>query len=240
MYRILLAALIFPTAADPPAGKHKLIVVLISGSAEYKSDESLAAFQKHLEANYPIECKRAFSTSETNIPGLDALESCDVALFFTRRLLPPKEQLEQIKKYVQVGKPIVAIRTASHGFQNWLEMDKEILGGNYQGHYKEGPMCEVKTTKSGLTHPILEGVKPFTSPGSLYKNPDLTSKVDVLLTGSIPDQSEPVAWVGPNKERRIFYTSLGHPKDFADPNYVRMLTNAIYWTANRKPEALKP
>ena len=29
---------------------------LVSGSFEYKSDESLAAFQKHLEANYPVEC----------------------------------------------------------------------------------------------------------------------------------------------------------------------------------------
>ena len=31
----------------------------------------------------------------------------------------------------------------------------------------------------------------------------------------------------------MFYTSLGHPDDFKDENFVRMLTNAVFWTAKK-------
>lgn len=38
---------------------------------------------------------------------------------------------------------------------------------------------------------------------------------------------------------RIFYTSLGVPEDFANENFRRMLTNAIFWTMHRDPERMK-
>ncbi len=222
--------------SDPPAqpkdGK-KLTVLLISGSLEYKSDDTLAAFQKHLEANHPVECKRAFRKTDDDLPGLEALETCDVAVFFTRRLTIKGEQLERVKKYAQAGKPIVAIRTASHGFQNWLEMDKQIFGGNYSNHNKEGPKCEVKIVDAAKEHPVLKGMAPFASTGSLYKNPAIAKDVTVLLTGAIPEDTEPIAWVREHNGGRVFYTSLGHPDDFKNDGFVRMLTNAIFWTAKR-------
>jgi type 1 glutamine amidotransferase len=171
------------------------------------------------------------------LPGLEQLDKCDVAVFFTRRLKIDGEQLERIKKYAQSGKPIVAIRTASHGFQNWLAMDKEVLGGDYQNHYGAGPKCEVKITKDGEKHPVLTGVKPWTSTSSLYKNANPAKDVTILMTGSIPDHTEPVTWVREHKGGRVFYTSLGHPDDFKDENFVRMLTNAVFWTAKREVPA---
>ncbi|HET6571989.1 MAG TPA: PVC-type heme-binding CxxCH protein [Fimbriiglobus sp.] len=221
-----------PTAAKP-AGK-KLRVALVSGSLEYKSDESLAAFQKYLEANYPVECVRAFRKTDTDIPGLDQLDSCDVAIFFTRRLKIDGEQLERVKKYVNSGKPVIGIRTASHGFHNWLAMDKLVFGGDYKNHYGAGPKCQVTITGGAKDHPILRGVKPFESVGSLYKNPGVAKDVTVLLTGSIPGHTEPVAWarerkVG-GKTQRVFYTSLGHPDDFTEPSFTRLLVNALGWT----------
>ncbi len=226
-----------PEPAPQPEAK-KLKVCLISGSLEYKSDESLATLQKFLEANYPVECVRAFRKSDTDIPGLDALDSCDVAIFFTRRLKPEASQLEHVKKFIAAGKPVVGIRTASHGFQNWLEMDKEIFGGDYRNHYKEGPPTEVKIAESGKDHPVLTGVKPFSSVGSLYKNPAVAKDVTVLLTGTIPDHTEPIAWVRERKVdgkiQRVFYTSLGHPKDFSNGNFTRLVANGLMWTVGRE------
>jgi type 1 glutamine amidotransferase len=82
-------------------------------------------------------------------------------------------------------------------------------------------------------HPILAGLKPFTSAGSLYKNTGLARDVELLLTGTIPKHSEPVAWTRTLKGGRVFYTSLGHPRDFKDDNFRRLLTNALFWTAKR-------
>jgi putative heme-binding domain-containing protein len=221
--------------ADAPRPQRKtetkLKVCLVSGSFEYKSDDSLMAFQKYLEANFAVECSRVFAKGEKDktLAGLENLETCDVAIFFTRRLQIDGAALDVVKKYAKSGKPLIGIRTASHGFQNWLEMDKEVFGGNYKGHYGAKMVCEVKIDERAREHPILKNLAGFKSNGSLYKNPGIASDVTVLLTGSIPDQSEPVAWVREKEGCRIFYTSLGHPDDFKDENFTRLLVNALGW-----------
>ncbi|MFO0852226.1 MAG: PVC-type heme-binding CxxCH protein [Gemmataceae bacterium] len=226
------------TGVNPAARQGgKLRVLLVSGSLEYKSDESLAGFQKYLEATYPVECVRAFRKTDDDLPGLDQLDTCDVAVFFTRRLTVDGEQLERIKKYVAAGKPVVGIRTASHGFQKWLAMDKLVFGGDYKNHHKVGPVCRVTVADAAKAHPVLRGVTVFESASSLYKNPQLTPDVTVLLTGDIPGGSDPVAWVRQRpvdgKVQRVFYTSLGGPEDFKNPIFLRLLTNGLFWAAGK-------
>lgn len=223
-----------PAAAQKTA---PLKVCLVSGSLEYNSDASLAKLQKHLEKNFDVVCSRAFikDKNESDLPGLEHLKSCDVMLLFTRRLKITGDQLDQVKKYCRAGKPIVGLRTASHAFQNWLELDQEILGGNYKGHYKEGPMTAVEVAPQAKDHPILAGVMPFKSQGSLYKNTGLAKDVDILLRGAIPGHDEPIAWTRIHNEGRIFYTSLGHQRDFDDPSFIRLVVNSLFWTANQTP-----
>jgi putative heme-binding domain-containing protein len=212
-----------------------LKVCLVSGSLEYHSDASLAAFQTYLEKNYNVRCTRAFRKTDADLPGLENLKTCDVMVLFTRRLTIKGKQLDAVKQYCRSGKPIVGVRTASHAFQNWLALDKEVFGGNYKGHYGEGPAVRVRIAARAKNHPILAKVKPFTSAGSLYKNTGLAKDVALLLTGSIPGHTEPVAWTRIHKGGRVFYMSLGHPKDFHDENFRRLLTNALFWTARRAP-----
>src|SRR5262249_29400775 len=167
------------------------------------------------------------------LPGLESLDTCDVMLLFTRRLTIKGEQLERVKKYCTSGKPVVAVRTASHAFQNWLALDKEVLGGDYQNHYGETMKTRVSIVENAKNHPTLAEFKPFESPGSLYKNPNVAKDVEVLLTGNNGQHVEPVAWTRPYKGGRIFYTSLGHPKDFENESFRRLLVNALFWTTRR-------
>ena len=219
-----------------PKKDAKFKIALISGSLEYKSDESLMAFQKLLEEKYPVECVRMFRKTDTDIDGLDKLADCDLAIFYTRRLKPDDKQLSLIKKYADSGKPILGIRTASHGFQNWLDMDKDVYGGNYKNHNPGGPKCEVSLVDKQKDHPILKGVKPYSSAASLYKNTGHAKDVTILLNGAIPKESEPLAWTRERKvnekNQRIFYTSLGHSDDFAEANFKRLLINAVGWCLN--------
>jgi type 1 glutamine amidotransferase len=221
------------TASQAREKKKALRVCFISGSAEYGSDKTLPILQKYLESKHPCECTLIKAKSDSDLPGLEALEKCDVAVLFTRRLKLQGDQLERIKQYCTAGKPLVGIRTASHGIQTWLELDQEVFGGNYKGHYKEGPLTEVTLTKSQKERPILFGVTPFKSKGSLYKNSGLAKDVDVLLYGSIPEHTEPIAWTRMYKGGRVFYTSLGHQKDFEEESFLRLMTNAIVWAAKR-------
>lgn len=232
---VLVCHALRPVDLEAQEKTKTLKVCLVSGSLEYESDKSLAALQKHLEKNYNIACTRAFRKTDKDIPGLENLDTCDVMVLYTRRLSPPPEQLERIKKYFQSGRPLVGIRTASHAFQNWLDLDKEVLGGNYKGHFKE-PLTRIHIVEGKKGHPILAGFMPFDSQGTLYKNTGLAKDCDVLLTGSIPGQSEPIAWTRLHNGGRVFYTSLGHQQDFQNDSFLRLIANALYWTTNRQPE----
>jgi type 1 glutamine amidotransferase len=235
-----VAALAAGQAARAADGE-PLRVCLVSGSLEYHSNETLAAFQKFLEANYDAKCSRAFivGEDEAHLPGLEHLETCDVALVFTRRLKLSGEELERIKNYCLSGKPVVGVRTASHAIQTWLELDKEVLGGNYKGHYRNDLETDVTLVAEAAEHPVLDGVQPFRSAGSLYKNQGLADDCRVLMRGTSPEATEPVTWTRPYKGGRVFYTSLGHAKDFEEPSFRRLLANALFWTAGRAPEPRK-
>jgi type 1 glutamine amidotransferase len=80
-------------------------------------------------------------------------------------------------------------------------------------------------------------VKPFGTPGKLYKNPSLAADVTLLLTGIAPGKQEPVAWVRERPGGRVFYTSLGVPEDFTDADFLHLMANAVFWTARREPAA---
>ena len=57
-----------------------------------------------------------------------------------------------------------------------------------------------------------------------------------LLLGSWSDKPvEPVAWTNTHKGGRIFFTSLGHPRDFENASFRKMLCNAVLWALDRPP-----
>jgi putative membrane-bound dehydrogenase-like protein len=217
----------------PATSAKSLKVCLVSGALEYQSDESLAALRAYLEKDPSIHCTLLSRKTDDNLPGLENLDRCDVMLLFTRRLTISGDQLAKVKEYCQSGKPIVAVRTASHAFQTWLALDQEVLGGNYKGHYGAGPITEVRLTDLGRSHPVTCGVGQFRSVGSLYKNTGLAADDQILLTGSIPGHTEPIAWTRTRHGGRVFYTSLGHQEDFKNPDFLRLLKNALFWTTGR-------
>jgi len=217
-----------PRKIAPP-----LRLCLISGSEEYRSDDSLSWLADYLELNYGVKSHKVFAKGLTELPGLEALETSDCMVLFTRRLEITGEPLERIKRYIESGHPIVGIRTASHAFQNWLELDKLVFGGDYHNHYGKDLHPYIEVAETGKNHPIVQGFEAYTSSGSLYRNPNLAPDTTVLLKGTIPGHVEPVAWVRLYKGARVFYTSLGHPDDFRQRSFVRMLVRAIFWVCGR-------
>lgn len=233
-----IGALALAQAPTPPSPAPPLKVCLISASDEYQSTETLAEFQKHLESKYNAVCTRAFGKEkDADLPGLETLDSSDVAVVYTRRITLPESQLARMKKFALAGKPLVGLRTASHAFNNWPEFDKDILGGNYKNHYGKGPKTEIAIAPKGKDHPILAGFRPYASESSLYRNTGLAEDCEVLLTGAIPEHTEPLAWTRVQHGGRVFYTSLGAPEDFANEGFRQMLVNAIFWVSKRGVEA---
>ena len=235
---IAIGLFLFAIGLSAAHAEGPLRVCLVSGSEEYESDKSLAAFQQYLAAGYNVETTLLKARGFEELPGLEALDEADVALFFTRRLTIGGEPLERIKKYCESGRPIVAVRTASHGFQNWLEFDKLILGGNYQGHFGNGPAMTATAVPDAADDPLLAGVGgAIQSKYSLYKTLPLAENARVLMTGETPESGgpQPVTWTREHNGGRVFYTSLGGVEDFESADFRRLLANALFWTAKLEP-----
>lgn len=234
----LALVVLFACVAFASSAQRSLNICLLSASAEYESDKSLSEFQSFLERRARIECQRAFGKDKgEGLPGLEALNAADLLIVFTRRVTLPPAQLALLKRYLATGKPVIGLRTASHGFQNYPEFDREILGGGYKGHYTNSEVA-VHIAAGRSAHPLLSGVAEFTS-RKLYKNPTLADDAVVLLEGTATAVREPLAWVRERNGGRVFYTSLGTPEDFRQESFRRLLVNAVFWTTRHDEAAFR-
>ena len=224
-------------------------VVFLIAEREYKTPITLPTFAARCLEPKDLRCTFVRAASDSGagrheMPGFDAVKTADLLLVSMRRRALKPAQLDLIRAHLKAGRPLVGIRTASHAFDaggkppkgsaNWKEFDGNVLGGHYHGHHGAKHKTKVTIAEGAKEHPILRSVRDFPRPGSLYKTRPLAKTATPLLMGAIHNaEAEPVAWTNTCGKARIFYTSLGHLGDFEDPNFVRMLTNAVFWTMNK-------
>ena len=226
-------------------------VVFISAESEYGAAESLPGFASQLKTKHGMCCEilqgstDRSSEQRNSIAGMEALKNADLAVLFVRRRAFPAKQMRHFRDYLDAGRPLIALRTASHAFDTrgkhpeghveWRDFDPEVLGGNYHGHYGRGPTTTVTVATGAKEHKILAGLKaPFTSTASLYKASPLGKRTKLLLMGTIPGhEPEPVAWTNTYNNSRVFYTSLGSVDDFKNVQFRRLLINAVFWAMGK-------
>jgi len=226
------------------ADKRPHVVFLISED-EYEAGRMLPQFAAWLRRRVDVYCTVVRGEGRNELPGIEALHTADAAVMFVRRKALPPGQMKILREYLDKGGPLVALRTSSHAFAPrgevpeglvaWPEFDPEVLGGNYHGHGPLGTTTQVCVVPQAGEHPILRGVgaKPWQSSGTLYMVEPLADDVTVLLRGTAGQTTQPVAWVRTRNGSRIFYTSLGHPADFQQEQFRRLLLGAIRWAIGR-------
>jgi hypothetical protein len=174
---------VYEGGEGPGKGKH---VVLVSGDEEYRSEEALPQLGKILARHHGFKCTVLFAihpeTGEIdpnrndNIPGLEALASADLMIIATRfRNLPP-EQMKHLVEYIESGKPIIGLRTATHAFNmpgdhpyakySWQSKDwdggfgRQVLGETWINHHgQHGKQSTRGIVAPGAEdHPVLRGI----------------------------------------------------------------------------------
>ena len=179
----LLFASNSPAADLPGEGKN---VVLISGDEEYRSEEALPQLAKILAKHHGFTCTVLFAIGKDgsidpnrndNIPGLEALRKADLMIIAARFRDLPEKQMKEIVDYVESGRPIIGMRTATHSFNikgsnkyaryswNSKEWDggfgRQVLGETWISHHgNHGKQSTRGIIAPGETgHPILRGIK---------------------------------------------------------------------------------
>jgi type 1 glutamine amidotransferase len=231
--------------------KRPTVAVIVS-EFEYETYKTLPEFaHQHLGKDFRVVYVINDDPDDHDLPGLEALETADLAILsLWRRTLAP-EQLQLVRDFVAAGKPLVAIRTASHAFATrdattpagratWQRFDRDVLRGNYTGHFgnhadQGDAPTRVSIHPAAKHNPLVAGLPAdaFTVGSWLYKMGPLIEPAVPLLMGRVGDQDEhPVAWtVSLPEGQRIFYTSLGSQHDFALPEFQQLLARAVYWAA---------
>lgn len=250
--RLLVPTLLLLVWASTPVAEAGPSIVFLLGEKEYKTLDSVPAFYQETLKPEGFEANLIAASHEDEVrndfDGLaEALQLADLCFISVRRRAPAEEDMEALKAFVAAGKPIVAIRTSSHAFHLrgkdapeghglWEAFDPVILGGNYNGHYGKETV-QVTVAEGSEDHPILKDVGKLPPSDKLYRAAPLKEGTTLLLEGKIDGKpAEPVAWThraGPN-QAKIFYTSLGQTSDFEDPQFRKLLANAIAWALEKE------
>lgn len=193
------------------------------------------------------------------LPGIEALYDADVAIFFCRFLKLPDEEWKPIEDYITSGKPVIGLRTANHAFKypkghpryEWnMGFGRRVLGGPYVVH-QQGT-TDITVVDRHRKHPIMTHIEKsnWVSEGTLYLT-RLEPGCIPLVTGTgegksrlleremgtvMVNESEAdiVAWVWGNEwGGEVFGTSFGHPADFGEVSFNRMLINSVCWMTDQ-------
>ena len=197
-------------SAGTSNGKH---VVLISGDEEYRTEETMPMLAKILSQRHGYTCTVLFSfgpdgadyidnNNQQGLRGLDALDTADLMIIGTRFRQPDAAQAEHITKFLNAGKPIIGLRTATHAFRgagkfgdavSFDQFGRKILGEEWVSHHgnhkTEGARSVVEPGAEG--HAILRGVSEIFAPSDVYGVKHLTDSDMILLRGAITESLDP-------------------------------------------------
>jgi uncharacterized protein len=252
---LLVMAGVCLAAQAPPAPARGPHVVFVTGDDEYRSEISMPMIAAILEKRHGVKTSVAYARprpqAQNHIEGLEALETADLMVMFTRYRALPDAELNRILAYVKSGKPIVGFRTSTHAFNypagsphtdlnDGFGLD--VFGQKWITHHGHTSTTAV-TRQSGATHPILNGVDDFAAQSWLYHVEPLNGPATILLNGrSVGSEkkdttkwplTQPVAWTREHDGARVFFTTLGHPGDFEQPAMRRLVVNGILWALGR-------
>jgi type 1 glutamine amidotransferase len=213
-------------AAGAGGTPRPLRVALVSGAETYHSDEAFAALGQYLQREHGMRCEvLSFGTDPTSLNGIERLLEADTAVFHVRRKTPKPEQLAILKRFFASGKGFVALRSTSHGWENWPEFDREVLGMKYGGpggnNFGDAEKLHFKP------HPIWDGTAGLDTKKDLYRLTEPSADITVILEGETKNGRVPVAWTRPHHGGRLFYMALFYEID--QPPFQRAMANALRW-----------
>ena len=236
---VLLSCLVFcggattvPRAAE---SRQALRVCLVSGAETYKSDEAFAALATYLQREHGMQCEvLSFSRDGTALPGIERLLEADTAVFHVRRKTLNPADLAVLKRFFASGKGFVALRSTSHGWENWKDFDREVLGMKYGG--PGGNNFGNAEKLHFMRHPVWEETKGMDTKKDIYRVSEPAADITVILEGETKNGRMPVAWTRPHHQSRLVYIGLFYELD--QPPFRRAIENSIRWLTAPKSGVL--
>ncbi|MCA9063227.1 MAG: ThuA domain-containing protein [Planctomycetaceae bacterium] len=200
---------------EPPASSNPKHIVLVAGDEEYRSEEAMPMLAKILSQKHGFKCTVVFamgpdgadyidSNNQRGLRGLSALETADLMIIGTRFRHPDAEQAAFVTNFLNAGKPLIGIRTATHAFRGgerfgenltYDQFGLKILGEQWVSHHgrhkSEGARGVIED--GAKDHPVLKGVQDVFAPSDVYGVIHLTDADRILLRGAVTKSLDPAS-----------------------------------------------
>jgi type 1 glutamine amidotransferase len=231
------------TAAAPLAGaaepEGKIKVLVVAGGHGFNREP----FFKMFADNPAVAFTEAKQEKAAEAYDREDLLSFDAVVLYDFIQNITDAQKAKFLSLFDKGVGLVVLHHALANFQAWPEFEKAV-GGKFllAPETKDG----VTTPKSGTgggelalhvvskDHPITAGMDDFKFQDEYYNGCRVSDAVTLLLTTDNPKNQKQVAWCREHGKSRVAYVMSGHDqKVYNDPNYQKVLANAIRWAAKR-------
>lgn len=199
----------FPGVEGKPGNGLK--VVLVSGDEEYRSEEALPMLGKILSQHHGFECVVLFSWSEdgthitpnnpAGIKGWEELADADLMVISTRFRNPSADDAKWVTEFLNEGRPIIALRTATHAFNGegdfggvpYGEFGLKFVGEKWVAHHGEHKVEGARAVieKENASHPVLNSVEDIFGPSDVYTVENLKEEATILLRGAVTETLAP-------------------------------------------------
>lgn len=156
------------------------------------------------------------------------------------------EQRAAFARFVARGGGVVALHAAGDDSHTAPWYVRTIIGTRFIGHPGGDDQFQpARIVVDRPSHPVMAGVTlPWSPTDEWYSFASDPAAQGMTVLARIDEASyrrgaklamgpHPVIWTNPASRARVVYSALGHtPESYDDPNYRRILTNAIRWAAH--------
>ncbi|MGQ9455555.1 MAG: ThuA domain-containing protein [Armatimonadota bacterium] len=157
-----------------------------------------------------------------------AIDKYDVVLIYTTGGELTQSQEQGVISFVENGKGVVGIHSATDSFKN-SDAYWKLLCGRFAGH--GAGTFKVKIT--GKSHPVVKGMSEFQITDETYRHTWHPEAKPIVLMRREED-GEPVSWVQYYGKGRVFVTGLGHGKPaWENPAFQQLIERALDWAVGR-------
>lgn len=230
---VLAPALVHAEESSQPV---KCLMMGLGPHGENVMDEALAAIKEQYPA---VEIT---ATEDVEQLHLDNLKHFDVLCLVQIKVEdgnPPEFVKTDILEFLKQGGGLVVTHFAVANLQEWRD-SIDILGAMWVSKKSTHDAYHTFTVDiADEGHPIIEGVKPFTTDDELYFNLLMRPDMHVILTAAQErfghSVAEPMLATHYVHNARCVYFALGHDvKSVAAPEYRQILVQSIEWAACRR------
>ena len=226
--------------AMPGVSASKTGVLVVTGGHGFEKEPFFQVFKDNTDITFQaVEHPNAHAVLTP-----EAAAGYDVVVLYDMWQPISPEAKKNFTAVLRAGKGLVATHHSLVGYQDWDEY-RRIIGGRYyeRDAVVDGRLWKASTYKhdermrirvADPSHPVTRGVGDFEIVDEVYGGFEVLPDSKPLLTTDHPGNTPTLGWWRTYGPARVVFLQLGHDHQaFENPNYRRLLANAIRWAGGR-------